>query len=288
MGLDLHVHSVYSDGSLMPEEIIDNAINLNLSAIAITDHDNVLAHGFAKVHAEKRAAELNIPVIEVIPGIEINTIYENQEVHILGYYMDSSDRGVQDLIAYQQHARLEQITEIVEKLNKVAKINIKMDDITSLVKEGGSVGRPHIAKAIVNVSGMTSLIEAYRKYICDDSPTYVQRKTISPFEAVETIYEAGGIPVIAHPCDLETADEFIQELMNYGLRGIEAYHRKHSPGMIEYYSNLAEKYHLIVTGGSDCHGPKPNGQLFLGKTHVPDWVLTELKKEKNRIEIASN
>lgn len=287
MGLDLHTHSVYSDGSLTPEEIIDNALNLGLSAIAITDHDNVLAYQHAKVQAETRSKE-GMPLIEVIPGIEINTIHENQEVHILGYYVNAANKEMQNLISYQQHARLQQITEILDKLNKLAKINIKMEDITALVKEGGSVGRPHIAKAIVNVSGMTSLIDAYRRYICDNSPTYVQRKTISPFEAVEVLYESGAVPVLAHPSDLEKADELVKELMNYGLRGIEAYHRKHSPAMIEYYSHMAERYQLIITGGSDCHGPKLNGQLFLGKTHVPDWVLKELKKEKNRLEIASH
>ena len=287
MGLDLHTHSVYSDGSLTPEEIINVATDLGLSAIAITDHDNVLAYDIAKEHAKKRAIELGKPAVEVIPGIEINTMLEKQEVHILGYYMNSTSKEMQELIVHQQHARIEQTIEIIKKLKQV-KIDITLEDVTALVKEGGSVGRPHIARAIVNAGGVSSMVEAYRKYISDNAPTYVKRKTVSPFEAVEIIYETGGIPVVAHPCDLTNGEELIKELMNYGLRGVEVYHRKHSPAVIEYYSSLAEKYKLIMTGGSDCHGPKANGQLLLGKTHVPDWVFTELKKEKNRLKIASN
>lgn len=287
MGLDLHTHSVYSDGSLTPEEIVDVAVDLGLTAISITDHDNVLAYEYAKKHAQKRSNEDGKALLEVIPGIEINTIFEKQEVHILGYYINSANKEMQDLIAYQQHARIQQTIEIVKNLKNVAKINIGLEDVTSLVKEGGSVGRPHIARAIVNVGGVSSMIEAYRKYICDNASTYVKRITVSPHEAVETIYETGGIPIVAHPCDLSMPEDLIKELMNYGLRGIEVYHRKHSPAMIEYYSSLAEKYRLIMTGGSDCHGPRANGNLVLGKTHVPDWILVELKKEKNRLEIAA-
>jgi len=287
LGLDLHTHSVYSDGSLTPEEIIDVAIDLGLSAISITDHDNILAYEFARNHALKRSEETAKKPPEIIPGIEINTMLEKQEVHILGYYINSANKEMRDLISYQQHARIVQTIEIVKNLQK-AKINIELEDVTALVKEGGSVGRPHIARAIVNAGGVSSMIEAYRKYICDNSSTYVKRKTVTPFEAVETIYETGGIPVVAHPCDLHGAEELIKELMNYGLRGVEVYHRKHSPAIIEYYSSIAEKYKLIMTGGSDCHGPRANGQLVLGKVHVPEWVLTEIKKEKSHLEIAAN
>jgi len=286
LGLDLHIHSVYSDGSLTPEEIVETAMNTGLSAISITDHDNLLAYNCAKEYAKKRAEELNRQPLEIISGIEVNTIYERQEVHILGYYIDHSKKEMQDLIIFQKNARVQQTKEILYNLKKQAKIDINLQDITSLVKEGGSIGRPHIAKAIVNAGGVSNMLEAYRKYISDDSPTYIKRKTVSPHEAVETIYEAGGIPVMAHPCDLDNVEELVKDLMSYGLRGLEVYHRKHSPAMIEYYSSLCEKYKLIMTGGSDCHGPKASGQLFLGKTHVPEWILTELKKEKNHLDIA--
>lgn len=288
MKIDLHIHSIYSDGSLTPQEIVDAAIELELCAISITDHDNVLSYPVAKEHAEMRSKEAGKNIIDIVSGVEINTMWKDLEVHILGYYMDLSLKSFQELLAYQQHARAEQTVKIIEKLNKEANINIKLEDVTSLVTEGGSIGRPHIAKAITNVGGSRNIIEAYTKYINDSAPTYIRRKTVSPHEAVETVYEAGGIPVLAHPYDLETIEDLVKDLMNYGLRGIEAYHRKHSPAMIEYYSCMAEKYGLIITGGSDCHGPKSNKQLFLGKNFVPGWILDELKKEKSRIEIASH
>lgn len=287
MGLDLHTHSIYSDGTLSPEQIIDTAIELGLSAISITDHDNIMAFDYANAHAKKRAEETGNSALEVIPGIEVNTMYGKNEVHILGYFFDETDKHLLDMISYQQHVRVQQITEIVKNLNKIAKIRITMDDIISLVQEGGSIGRPHIAKAIVNVGGVANVIEAYKKYINDEAPTYIQRKTVSPQEAVETIYEAKGIPVLAHPHDLIVTEDLVKELMNYGLRGVEVYHRRHSPAMIEYFSSIAEKYNLIITGGSDCHGTRVSGNLFMGKTHVPEWVIQELKNEKSRLEIAS-
>ena len=156
-----------------------------------------------------------------------------------------------------------------------------------MVAEGGSIGRPHIAKAITNAGGTTTVMDAYAKYIHDDSPVYVQRKTVSPHDAVEIIYDAGGIPVIAHPHDIDIAESLIKELMNYGLRGIEAYHRKHSPACVEYFSSMAEELGLIVTGGSDFHTPNiMNGQIILGRHFVPEWVYDKLVKEKKLIDMA--
>ncbi len=288
MKIDLHIHSIYSDGALSPEKIVDIAVDNGLSAISITDHDNILAFKHAQAQALLKADEAGPPPLEVIPGIEVNTVLKEEEIHVLGYFFNFQDKHMLDMIAYQQHARVEQITRIIEKLNKIANIKITMEDITSYVQEGGSIGRPHIAKAILKTGRVSSVIEAYKKYINDNAATYIQRNTVPPQEAVENIYEAGGIPVLAHPHSLSKPEELVKELMNYGLRGIEVYHRRHSPAIIEYFSSIAENYNLIVTGGSDCHGIGPGGQLHMGKTHVPDWVLQELKNEKSRLEIASS
>ena len=127
----------------------------------------------------------------------------------------------------------------------------------------------------------------FHKYIHKDSPVYVERKTVSPFDAVEVIYDSGGVPVIAHPYDIDIAEKLIKELMNYGLRGIEAYHRKHSPAIVEYFSSMAEELGLIVTGGSDFHAPNiMNGQIILGKNFVPEWIWDNLIKEKKRLDMA--
>ncbi len=288
MKVDLHIHSIFSDGALAPERIVDTAFDIGLSAISITDHDNILAFKHAQAQAGLKSEETGQPPLEIIPGIEVNTVLDNEEVHVLGYYFDFQDKYMLDMIAYQQHARIEQISQIIKKLDQVANIRITMEDITSFVQEGGSIGRPHIAKAILKAGGVNNIIDAYRKYINDNAPTYIKRKTVPPQEAVETIYEAGGIPVIAHPHSLNNPEELVKDLMNYGLRGIEVYHRRHSPALIEYFSNIAEKYNLIMTGGSDCHGAGPGGQVHMGKTHIPEWVLQELKNEKSRLEIASS
>lgn len=280
MKVDLHIHTSYSDGVFSPEKIVDTAIDAGLGAIAITDHDNILSYNLAAEYANDKS-------LEIIPGVEINTLYKGYEVHILGYFMDLNNSDFQKLLKTQQQARTKQTKEILTLLAKKEGIKIPFDNIVKQVAEGGSIGRPHIAKAITNAGGTSSVIEAYNKYINDDSNVYVQRKTVSPFDAVEVIYDAGGIPVFAHPYDVDIADNLTKEMMNFGLRGLEAYHRKHSPAIIEYFSTLAEKYGLIVTGGSDFHAPNPlNGNVILGKNFIPEWIYDELIKEKRRMELA--
>ncbi len=280
MKVDLHIHTSYSDGVFSPEKIVDTAIDAGLGAIAITDHDNILSYNLAVEYANDKS-------LEIIPGVEINTLYKGYEVHILGYFMDLNNSDFQKLLKTQQQARTKQTKEILTLLAKKEGIKIPFDNIVKQVAQGGSIGRPHIAKAITNAGGTSSVIEAYNKYINDDSNVYVQRKTVSPFDAVEVIYDAGGIPVFAHPYDVDIADNLTKEMMNFGLRGLEAYHRKHSPAIIEYFSTLAEKYGLIVTGGSDFHAPNPlNGNVILGKNFIPEWIYDELIKEKRRMELA--
>lgn len=283
MKSDLHIHTLYSDGVFSPEKIVDTAIDVGLQVIALTDHDNVLSYPVAKEYLKNtgRADKL-----EIIQGIEVNTLYKNYEVHILGYFMDVNNSDFQELLKTQQQARINQTTQIVELLNKKAGIRVKYEDIKSLVAQGGSIGRPHIARAIVSAGGVANVMEAYAKYINDSSPVYVARKTVSPHDAVEIINDAGGIPVFAHPIDVDISEKLTKELVSYGLRGIEAYHRKHSPAVVEYFSSLAEKYGLIITGGSDFHAPSVNhGAILMGKNFVPDWVYDELIKEKKRIEM---
>lgn len=282
--VDLHIHTNFSDGVFTPEKIVDTAVDVGLEAIAITDHDNILAYDIAQKHI----IENNLSgKIEIIRGIEINTLYKNYEVHILGYFMDVNNSDFLELLKVQQQARIKQTKEIIKLLAQKEGIKIKFEDIKKLVAEGGSIGRPHIAKAITSAGGTSSIMDAYAKYIHDDSPVYVQRKTVSPFDAVEILYDAGGVPVIAHPHDLDIAEPLIKELMKCGLRGIEAYHRKHSPACVEYFSSMAEELGLIVTGGSDFHTPNiMNGQIILGKNFVPEWVYEKLTEEKKRIDMA--
>ena len=282
MKSDFHIHTYFSDGVFSPEKIVDTAIDVGLQVIALTDHDNILSYQVAQDYIKKTGKNL-----EVIQGVEINTLYKNYEVHILGYMMDTNNKDFQEVLKIQQKARIEQVNKIIDLLAKKEGIKIRFEDIKKQVAEGGSIGRPHIAKAITNAGGTSSVIEAYAKYIHDDSPVYVPRKTVTPQDAVEIIYDAGGIPVIAHPHDIDIAETLIKELMTHGLRGIEAYHRKHSPACVEYFSSMAENLGLIVTGGSDFHAPNiMNGQIILGKNFVPDWIYDKLMQEKKCIDMA--
>lgn len=282
MNIDLHTHSSYSDGSLTPQELVDLAVKEGITTLAITDHDNVLSYPVALEYVEtKYKGEL-----ELVPGVEINTIWKGLEIHILGYYMDLENKGFLEMLSGQQHARVDQTVKIIKELKNQAGIELNIENIKKLTEKGGSIGRPHLAKAITAVGGTRNTIEAYSKYINDSAPTYVPRKTVTPHEAVEIIYEAGGVAVLAHPYDLDKSEELIKDLMGFGLRGIEAYHRKHSPAMVEYYSSMAEKYDLIVTGGSDFHGITPSNQMYLGKNLVPSWIIDKLKREKQHISMA--
>ena len=279
---EYHIHTYYSDGVFSPEKIVDLALEAGLQAIALTDHDNVLSYNVAKEYLKTKDVELNL-----IQGIEVNTLYNAYEVHILGYFPDVEKADFKNLLKVQQQARVKQTKEILALLSKKEGIKIKFEDVKNMVAEGGSIGRPHIAKAITNAGGTSNVMEAYSKYIHRESPVYVERKTVSPFDAVEVIYDAGGIPVIAHPYDIDIAEELIKKLMNCGLRGIEAYHRKHSPAIVEYFSSMAENLGLIVTGGSDFHAPNiMNGQIILGKNFIPEWIYEKMINEKKRLDLA--
>lgn len=282
MKSDFHIHSNFSDGIYSPEKLVDMVIDVGIDVISITDHDNVLSYDVA----QKYIKENNKNLI-VIRGIEVNTMYKGEEIHILGYMMNVDDSDFKDLIKFQQNARIKQTHEIIDLLAKKEKIIIRFEDILSQVAPGGSIGRPHIAKAIANAGGTKSVVEAYDKYINDKSAVYTQRETVTPFDAVEIIYEAGGVPVIAHPYNLTNSSDLIKNLMQYGLRGIEAYHRRHTPAIVEYFSTMAEELGLIVTGGSDFHAPNiVTGQVVLGKNFVPEWVYDKIVDEKKRLDMA--
>ncbi len=282
MKSDFHIHTYYSDGVFSPEKVVDLATEAGLEVIALTDHDNILSYDVANKYIEDNQINL-----QVIQGIEINTLHKGHEVHVLGYFMDVNNNDFKSMLKTQQQARKKQTKEILSLLNKKEGIKIKYEDVKQMVANGGSIGRPHIAKAITNVGGTSNVMEAYSKYINNSSHVYVERKSVTPFDAVEVIYDAGGIPVVAHPYDIPIADELIPKLVNCGLRGIEAYHRKHSPAFIEHFSSIAEKYSLIVTGGSDFHAPNVmNGQIILGKNFVPEWIYGSLIEEKKRLDLA--
>ena len=184
MKVDLHVHTLYSDGVFSPEKIVDTAIDVGLQAISLTDHDNILSYKVAQDYIKEKQLT---DKLEVIQGVEINTLHKNYEVHILGYFMDVENNDFKNLLKTQQQARIAQTKEIITLLAKKEGIKIKFEDIQKQVATGGSIGRPHIAKAIANAGGTSNVIEAYAKFINDSSPVYVPRKTVSQKDLAERI-----------------------------------------------------------------------------------------------------
>lgn len=270
--IDLHMHTVFSDGASTPEELVQACLEQNLEAIAVTDHDNTES----LVHVQKAAEGTNL---EIIPGIEFNTYLGEQEVHVLGYFIDPEHELIKQVIDKHREARVGQMHEFAEKLKKVGKIDITYDDIRNQASSEGVMGRPHVANVLIEKGAVSTIGEAFGKYLSRNTKTYVSRKTCEPHEAVEAIYESGGIPVIAHPKEMPGIEDLTIDLMNYGLRGLEAYHRSHSPVLIEFHCSLAEKHGLIVTGGTDFHGTSDLYPKAIERLHMPRRVIDAFKQE---------
>lgn len=273
---DLHVHTFYSDSTFSPEEVLSYAKERGLSAIAICDHDCL--DGIEP--CQKIGSELGV---EIIPGIEMTVEKLDAEVHILGYFIDWRLEWLRERLKEMQEARIYRIYKMVDKLKD---INITIDPMDVLNISGrGSVGRLHLAKAMLNAGKVKNLKQAFEKYIGFSKPCYVSNIKFTPQESVEMIIKAGGVPVLAHP-GLMGKDEYIEEFVDYGLRGIEVYHTEHKPSVVRYYENVANRFNLIMTGGSDCHG-LGKGRVLLGEVRVPYKVVEDLKAESEKIRKAS-
>jgi len=266
---DLHAHTSESDGTYTPEQLVKEALKRSLSAVAIVDHDTVSA-----IPAALKAAEST--ALEIIPGIELTSQYENQEVHILGYFLDHQDKGFLNKLKPVRQNRIRRVNEMIENLKG---LDIELDPQTVFdIAGSGTVGRMHIARALVKDGWVGSTSEAFRKYIGDKSPAYVLGFRFSPEEAIKIIRDAGGVAVLAHPYVLRN-DEWIVEFVAGGLQGLEAYYPEHSQSQVNYYLELAKKLNLVVTGGSDFHGSaKPN--VKLGCVKIPLELVEKLRLAK--------
>ena len=267
---DLHVHSVFSDGTYSPEKLVTASANAKLSSISIVDHDSV----GGIVPALNAAVSLGI---EVVPGIELSAEYEGSEIHILGYLIDYKNRTFLERLNYLKDNRIERVHKIVGKLRDLG-VNLDSNSVFNLAKQG-TVGRLHIARAMVLEGKVNSVFEAFQEYIGDKCPAYVLGFKFSPLEAIKLIKDAGGIPVLAHPYSLHN-DEMILQFIQCGLMGIEAYYPEHSQSMINFYKNLAAKHNLLVTGGSDFHGDAKPG-VKIGCMKIP-YELVEIIKEAKK------
>ncbi len=266
--IDLHIHTTFSDGTLTPEEVVKLAKENGLSAISITDHDGIRGVAIA----EKIGKELGI---EVVPGVEISAKRENRSVHILGYFIDLHNQKLNDFFQYMRDERMKKAEKMVIKLRE-HNIDIKMEDV--LVYSGnGGIGRPHIAEVLIAKGVVRNFKDAFYRYLGDGKSCYVSKANVPTKSVIELINNAGGIAVLAHPSS-GNVEEFIPEFVKEGIKGLEAYYPKYSKAKIQEYLDLTDKYNLVPTGGSDCHGDR--GECIkIGEFWVEYDVLERLKRK---------
>ena len=270
---DLHLHTQFSDGTFTPEELVLRAQNAGLACIALTDHDTV--EGCARAAAA--CADVKM---EFISGAELTAEHEDTEVHILGYFLDTQNRVLLDRIGKFQAVRQNRIREMCAALNQLG-IPLKAEAVFALAN-CKSPGRPHVARALVKEKLIGNLDEAFEKYLKKGRPAWVPKTKMSALEGVELIHEAGGLAVMAHP-GLNRTDDIIPGLVKAGLDGIECFHTKHSTVMAERYLEIAEKYDLLVTGGSDCHGFSKK-QPLIGTVKLPYEHIEKLFAAKKNAD----
>lgn len=269
MPADLHIHTFFSDGLLSPEDVVKKAKEAGLSAIAITDHDCVDGIPGA-IAAGKKSG------VRVIPGVEFTTDVPGTEIHILGYYIDYKAEWLQDLLKKIRDDRVNRVGRIVAKLKAVG-VDISEEEILKLAGKG-SVGRPHVARALVKKGVVRTVQEAFNKYLDNEGPAYVPHFKLTPVEAVEAVKRAKGIPVFAHP-GISEKDDIIPELVAKGLAGIEVFYSRHSDVQVQHYKEICEKYGLLLTGGSDFHGSIMR-DISLGQITLSDDELAKLEARR--------
>ena len=273
--LDLHLHTTHSDGSCTPTEVVGLAHQAGVTALAITDHD--ITTGLDEASAAGEALG-----IEVIPGVEISSTLGNSELHILGYFLDWQDTRLNERLKTLRDSRHRRNPKIVERLQSLG-IDLTYDEVRALAGSD-SVGRPHIARALMDKGVVSSAKEAFDRFLADGKPAYVPRDLPSPTEAIHWIKAARGLAVLAHPtwlrCTEQSLVELVRQLKADGLDGIEVYYSTHAARQTREYLSLAQQLGLLVTGGSDFHGlTKPDIEVGIGKgsLHIPTSLLPKMK-----------
>lgn len=267
MFADLHLHTRFSDGTYSPEELTAQAQRHGLKAVALTDHDSV--EGCPQTQSLCEAVG-----IEFLTGTELTAEQDGNEIHILGYLFDATNAKLLSELAKFQSVRQNRIHEMVARLNRVG-VPLKAEAVFALAN-CRSPGRPHVARALAQAGLCANLDEAFERFLKKNRPAYVPKFKMSAADAIALIHQAGGVAVMAHP-GLNRTDEVIPGMVEAGMDGIECFHTKHSTATVEHYLELADKFKLLVTGGSDCHGMS-KGAPVMGTVKLPYQHVEKLKE----------
>lgn len=270
--IDLHTHSLRSDGALEPAALVERAAARGVTIQALADHDTLAGV------AEAMAAGQRLGV-RIIPSTELNTESEWGDVHVLGYFLDPADAALEDRLRWLRENRGRRVELMVEKLNALG-YPISLARVMEIA-QGGSLGRPHLAQALFEAGHVPTYDSAFDTLIAKDAPAYVSRVGLTPLEAVQLVVAHGGVPSLAHPFTVIGVEELMPLLVAAGLVGIETYYGSHPPATTAICLSLARRYGLVPTGGSDFHGRGDHGAP-LGGTFVPPETIPALEARRGR------
>jgi predicted metal-dependent phosphoesterase TrpH len=277
--IDLHTHTTYSDGTLTPPELIELAVERDLTAVAVTDHDSTEGLGLAFDAAKETG-------LEVVPGVEFSTVHDGHGIHVLAYWVDLEDDEFQTELRRLREDRWTRGQRMVRRLQELG-YPVSFDRVQEIA-EGKNIVRPHIAQALVEAGVVSSIDEAFTpELIANDGRAYVEKHALDPVDALALIKRAGGLAVVAHPGlfreGLGVPDEVLQQMIDGGLDGIEAAHPDHPPEAEERYREMAARLGLVATGSSDCHGTRYDPIRLGSVTTDPDeFARLRARRPSNR------
>lgn len=270
--VDLHTHSTASDGELDPAGLVRLAVERGLAVIALTDHDTVAGID-AAIDAARGTG------LEVIPGVELSADVPQAEVHVLGYFVDWRDAYFESMLGKFRDGRYGRAEKMTRKLAALG-APISFERVKEIAGDA-SIGRPHVAQALLEAGHVTTIAEAFDRYIGRNGPAYVERYRLTPEDAVGLILQAGGAPVLAHPREVTN---YVEPMVRAGMVGLEVYYGMYDDQTIQGLAHLARQYGLVMTGGSDFHGLNKMAHLSsLGQVYVPPEVVNKLRKKAEQI-----
>lgn len=264
---DLHIHTTASDGVKTPSEIVEQVGDTSLQFFAITDHDTT-----SGLDEAEKAGEA-YPNITFIPGIELSAHVEGAEIHLTCHFIDRSNGALQRELTALVDDRETKAMQIVERLGELG-LPVSWDDVVE--NADGAIGRPHIARAMMTAGYVGSIADAFKHYLSPGRPAYVSRRKLDGVNAIELVCDAGGVVTIAHPRTVHNIERVLEILAPAGLVGLEVYAEKYGYDLIDRYSNLADRYGLVKSGGSDYHANGTQNEVLPGMNGPPPGTVREL------------